>query len=74
MNPIRIATAALATMPVVALSGCALGVYVEGGSGIGTCEGKGDVSIATTQNESGDSFTSDYYLPTDVSLALVQGD
>lgn len=73
MKPIRLASAAIATLSVVALSGCALGVYVEGGSGIGTCEGKGDVSITTTQTELGDSFTIDYYGPEDVSLAVVQG-
>ena len=73
MNPIRIASAALASLSVVALSGCALGVYVDGGSGIGTCEGKGDVSIATTQTAFGDSFTIDYYGPEDVSLGVVQG-
>ena len=50
MKPIRLASTTIATLSVVALSGCALGVYVEGGSGIGTCEGKGDVSIATTQS------------------------
>ena len=74
MKPIRLASTALATLSVVALSGCgALAVYVEGGSGIGTCEGKGDVSITTTQTESGDSFTIDYYGPEDVTLAVVQG-
>jgi hypothetical protein len=73
MNSIRLASTALASLSVVALSGCALGVYVDGGSGIGTCEGKGDVSISTSQTESGDSFTIDYYGPEDVSLAVVQG-
>ena len=73
MKPIRLASTAIATLSVVALSGCALGVYVEGGSGIGTCPGEGDVSITTTQSELGDSFTIDYYGPEDVTLAVVQG-
>jgi hypothetical protein len=73
MKSIRLASAALASLTVVALSGCALAVVVDGGSGIGTCEGKGDVSIATTQTALGDSFTIDYYGPEDVSLGVVQG-
>lgn len=73
MKPIRLASTAIATLSVAALTGCALGVYVEGGSGIGTCPGEGDVSITTTQSESGDSFTIDYYGPEEVAIGVVQG-
>lgn len=73
MSPVRLTSLAIASLSVIALTGCALGVEVESGSGIGTCEGKGDLSISTTQNEAGDEFTIDYYGPSDVSLAVVQG-
>ena len=73
MKPIRLASTVIASLSVAALTGCALGVFVESGSGNGSCEGKGDVSISTTQNQPGDSFTIDYYGPEDVTLAVVQG-
>ncbi len=73
MKPIRLASTALATLSVFTLTGCMLGVTVEGDSGIGTCEGEGDVSIATSQNESGDSLTIDYYGPGTVSIGVVHG-
>lgn len=73
MSSQRVSTTALTLVSIFSLTGCALGVMVDSDSGLGACEGKGDVAISTTQNAAGDSFTIDYYGPEAVTLGVVQG-
>lgn len=65
-----IAIAAIA--PIALLAGCGEATIISA-DGAGTCEGKGDFTIETTQAADASSYTVSYDGPSDVSLVLSQG-
>jgi LPXTG-motif cell wall-anchored protein len=72
MSPIRRFTAFAAVVPIALLAGCGW-TPIMSANGEGTCEGKGDFSITTTQNADASNYTVSYDGPDDVSLIVSQG-
>jgi LPXTG-motif cell wall-anchored protein len=72
MSPIRRVTAFAAVVPIAVLAGCGY-TPIMSADGAGTCDGKGDFTLTTTQSIDAHDFTVNYVGPDDVSLVVSQG-
>jgi LPXTG-motif cell wall-anchored protein len=72
MSPIRRFTAFAAVVPIALLAGCGY-TPIMSADGAGTCDGKGDFTLTTTQSIDAHDYTVTYDGPADVSLVVSQG-